>query len=118
MLNSKKKSAIILSAAIIIIVAIVLTVFLISTAGINARAQEIERDLSAVEAEVDAIDLSGIAALSDTKALIEQSKQLAGIGIGGVPMLMNKLETEEMPGVRRMFYTECQRADRKGQQRI
>lgn len=107
MVKLKKKSIVGISvSAFIILFAIILAIFLLLPTGMTARAQEIERDFLSVEAKVDSIDLSSLSALSDTRLLIDESKELASIGIGGIPMLMEKLESGNVEGQREAFYIE------------
>lgn len=107
MVKLKKKSIVGISASsFIILTVIILAVFLLFPTGITARAQEIERDFSSMEAKLDSIDLSTLSALSDTKLLIDESKELANIGIGGIPLLMEKLESGTVKGKREAFYIE------------
>ncbi len=108
MANFRRKNTLCLSLSVLILsMMITVSVFLLSPTGMDARAQEIEKNFSKVESTIDDIDLSNIRASSDTKVLLNESKELAGIGIGGIPLLMEKLESGNMrEGYKVAFYIE------------
>lgn len=90
-----------LSAAVL---AVLVLVALLLSSSDTVKAKAIERDFAAMEKEIDSIELE-LTFHSDTRvAYKKQAELLYDLGIGGVPLLLQKVSEAESFSLREAFY--------------
>ncbi len=93
----------VLPMAVTMIVITAVFVFFMSN-SLHVRARELERDFAAMETKLDSIELEPTI-LSDTRrAYSDQAEMLYQLGIGGVPLLMDRISNAPSFTAREAFY--------------
>lgn len=93
----------VLPMAVTMIVITAVFVFFMSN-SLHVRARELERDFAAMETKLDSIELEPTI-LSDTRiAYSDQAEILYQLGIGGVPLLMDRISNAPSFTAREAFY--------------